>query len=76
MKASVFVGTSLDGFIARTDGSYFAAQHYERQGHLEFVHSVTGVRTLKDEFEKVLLTIRTILGQIRAALSGAPWPAA
>jgi hypothetical protein len=50
VKASVFVGTSLDGFIARTDDSYFAAQHYERQGHLEFVHSVTGVRTLKDEF--------------------------
>src|ERR687895_2000399 len=31
---------------------YYASLYYEQKGHLEFVHSVTGVRTLKDEFEK------------------------
>jgi len=29
-------------------------------GHLEFVHSVTGVRTLKDEFDKVAAHNATI----------------
>lgn len=32
---------------------YYAGLHYEEKGHLEFVHSATGVRTLKDEFDKV-----------------------
>src|SRR5215208_4933203 len=32
---------------------YYARLHYEERGHLEFVHSVTGVRTLKEEFDKV-----------------------
>ena len=31
---------------------FYATLHYEKDGHLEFVQSVTGVRTLKDEFEK------------------------
>src|SRR5207253_1934875 len=31
---------------------YYAALHYERSSQLEFVHSATGVRTLKDEFDK------------------------
>jgi hypothetical protein len=31
---------------------YQARQHYERNGHLEFVHSETGVRTLQAEFDK------------------------
>jgi hypothetical protein len=35
-------------------GVIFQARlHYEKSGHLEFVHSETGVRTLKAEFDKV-----------------------
>lgn len=30
-----------------------ARMHYESKGHLPFIHSQTGVRTLKDEFDKV-----------------------
>ena len=48
---------------------YFAGQYYEQKGHLEFVHSVTGVRTLKDEFDKVASHNEHHLAQIRAALS-------
>ena len=43
-------------------------EHYERNGHLEYVHSVTGVRTLKDELEKVASHNEHHLGQIRTAL--------
>jgi uncharacterized damage-inducible protein DinB len=52
---------------------YYAGEHYERSGHLEFVHSVTGLRTLKDEFDKVASHNARHLGQIRAAL-GEPGP--
>jgi uncharacterized damage-inducible protein DinB len=48
---------------------YYASLYYEEKGHLEFVHSVTGVRTLKDEFEKVVSHNEHHLDQIRAALS-------
>lgn len=49
---------------------YYAALHYENKGHLEFVHSVTGVRTLKDEFDKVADHNEHHLEQIRSALRG------
>lgn len=51
---------------------YYAGQHYESKGHLEFVHSVTGVRTLKDEFDKVASHNEHHLEQIRLALQGRP----
>ena len=51
---------------------YYAGIHYETQGHLEFVHSVTGVRTLKDEFDKVASHNAHHLGQIRLALGDHP----
>jgi hypothetical protein len=51
---------------------YYAGIHYETQGHLEFVHSVTGVRTLKDEFDKVASHNAHHLGQIRLALRSRP----
>jgi hypothetical protein len=58
---------------------YYASQYYEERGHLEFVHSVTGVRTLKDEFDKVAAHNENHLGQIRTALAlppdGRPAPA-
>jgi hypothetical protein len=47
---------------------YYAGLHYESKGGLEFVHSVTGVRTLKDEFDKVASHNEHHLEQIRLAL--------
>ena len=47
---------------------HYAGLHYERNGNLEFVHSVTGVRTLRDELEKVASHNEHHLGQIRMAL--------
>jgi hypothetical protein len=47
---------------------YYAETYYEERGHLEFVHSVTGVRTLRDEFDKVASHNEHHLEQIRLAL--------
>ena len=47
---------------------YYAGLYYESKGRLEFVHSVDGVRTLKDEFDKVASHNEHHLGQIRLAL--------
>ncbi|HKV41113.1 MAG TPA: DinB family protein [Blastocatellia bacterium] len=47
---------------------YYAQRHYERNGHLQFVHSETGLRTLKDEFDKVASHNEHHLEQIRRAL--------
>ena len=49
---------------------YQARQHYDRNGHLEFVHSETGVRTLKTEFDKVAAHNEHHLEQIDSALRG------
>ena len=48
---------------------YYAARFYDTKGQLEFVHSVTGVRTLKDEFDKVAWHNQHHLDQIRQALA-------
>jgi hypothetical protein len=48
---------------------YYAGEHYESKGHLEFVHSVTGIRTLKDEMDKVASHNEHHLVQIRTALA-------
>jgi DinB superfamily len=48
---------------------YYARLHYEKDGHLEFVHSMTGVRTLKDEFDKTASHNEHHLSQIRRALN-------
>src|SRR4026207_74388 len=47
---------------------YYAGVHYERSGHLEFVHSVDGLCTLRDEFDKVAAHNEHHLSQIRLAL--------
>ena len=49
---------------------YYVGTQYERNGGREFVHSATGLRTLKDEFDKVASHNEHHLGQIRAALGG------
>lgn len=48
---------------------YDARAHYEVNGHRQFVHSQTGVRTLKDEFDKVARHNASHLEQIRRALA-------
>lgn len=48
---------------------YATRLHYESKGHLEFVHSVTGVRLLKDEMEKVASHNEHHLAHIRSALN-------
>lgn len=48
---------------------FYAKLHYEKDGHLELVHSLTGVRTLKDEFDKTASHNEHHLSQIRTALS-------
>jgi len=47
---------------------HYARIHYDQHGHLEFVHSETGVRTLKDEFDKVASHNAHHLEQISSAL--------
>ena len=47
---------------------YLARLHYEARGHLEWIHSETGVRTLKAEFDKVADHNEHHLRQIRTAL--------
>lgn len=56
---------------------YQARLHYEKDGQREFVHSETGVRTLKDEFDKVAAHNEHHLQQIERALkeSGGSHPA-
>jgi len=49
-----------------------AQQNYESHGHLEWNHSRTGLRTLRDEFDKVAAHNATHLDQIRRALAGSP----
>ena len=53
---------------ARAGVVYQARLHYDRSGHLEFVHSRTGIRTLKDEFEKIASHNEHHLRQIDLAL--------
>jgi hypothetical protein len=48
---------------------YAARLHYAASGHREFVHSETGVRTLKDELDKVAGHNEHHLEQIRRALA-------
>lgn len=48
---------------------YQASSHYEKSGSKEFVHSETGVRTLKDEFDKVAWHNEHHLAQIEQALA-------
>jgi hypothetical protein len=48
---------------------HYAAAYYETRGHLQFVHSTTGLRTLREEFDKVAAHNENHLRQIRAALA-------
>jgi hypothetical protein len=48
---------------------HYARKFYESHGHLEFVHSEMGARTLRQEFDKVADHNEHHLSQIRAALA-------
>jgi DinB family protein len=47
-----------------------ARRHYEGDGAIEFVHSKSGLRTLKEEFDKVAAHNEHHLRHIRTALGG------
>ena len=53
---------------ARNGLMHYAKLYYESHGDREFVHSKTGVRTLKMEFDKVAEHNEGHLGHIRQAL--------
>ena len=56
-------------YAAARDGViYLAQQHYEVLGEKEFVHSESGIKTLKDEFDKVAWHNAHHLEQVRATL--------
>ena len=52
----------------RAANAYHVKTRYESDGHREFVHSVTGVRTLKDEMHKIAAHNAHHLAHIRTAL--------
>jgi dihydrofolate reductase len=56
MKASVFVGTSVDGFIARKDGGldFLDTEGQEPHGYEEFIASVDTIVIGRKTFETVL----------------------
>ena len=56
MKASVFVATSLDGFIARLDGGldWLPADGGEPHGYDEFMATVDALVIDRKTFETVL----------------------
>jgi len=49
---------------------YYAQAHYAGSDRVNFVHSETGLQTLKDEFDKVVWHNRKHLDTIAAALRG------
>ena len=56
MRASVFIATSLDGFIARKDGAldWLPADDGEPHGYLEFMTTVDAIVMGRNTFETVL----------------------
>jgi dihydrofolate reductase len=56
MKASIFVGTSLDGFIARANGSFdfLPAGGGEPHGYREFMESVDALVIGRNTFDVVV----------------------
>jgi len=60
---------SRDLYISTREGVlHYARRHYPDSHKLQFVHSETGARTLKDEFDKVAFHNATHLTHIRLAL--------
>jgi len=70
MKLSVFVGTSLDGFIARRNGDYdfLPADGGEPHGYDEFIASVDTILIGRKTFEVVLKLPRWPYGDKRVVV--------
>ncbi len=70
MKLSVFVGTSLDGFIARRNGAYdfLPADGGEPHGYDEFIASVDTILIGRKTFEVVLKLPRWPYGDKRVVV--------
>lgn len=83
MTVSVFVGTSLDGFIARADGTFgFLPDDCEPHGYEEFFASVDALVIGRKTYETVLsfpgwpYGAKPVVVLSRAALAPAPAGAA
>lgn len=61
INKSIFLAT-------RAAVEYLVQEHYEQLGKKEFIHSETGLRTLKDEFDKIAWHNQHHLHQIAQAL--------
>src|ERR1700722_4590496 len=75
MKASVFIGTSLDGFIARSNGDldFLPPDGGEPHGYNEFIASVDAIVIGRKTFETVLAMNPWPYGNKRVVvLSGNP----
>jgi dihydrofolate reductase len=75
MKLSVFIGTSLDGFIARKNGDldFLPPGGGEPHGYNEFIASVDAIVIGRNTFEKVLTMKPWPYGDKRVVvLSGSP----
>ena len=70
MTCSVFVGTSLDGFIARANGDFdfLPAGGGEAHGYDEFIASVDAIVMGRNTFEKVLTLGRWPYGEKRVVV--------
>jgi dihydrofolate reductase len=71
VKASVFIATSLDGFIARPDGGldWLPADGVEPHGYDEFIATVDAIVMGRKTFETVLW-----FGPCRATSDSSTWP--
>jgi len=60
-------------YLSSREGvKYYARLHYERSNDITFVHSETGLRTLKNEFDKVASHNQQHLNDIEKALLSSP----
>jgi hypothetical protein len=61
-------------YVSSREGNlHYARRHYDGGDAITFVHSVTGLRTLKDEFDEVAAHNQHPVDQIeRALLSSYP----
>ncbi|HJQ21064.1 MAG TPA: DinB family protein [Gemmatimonadaceae bacterium] len=67
--ATVPLEISRRVYDATREAVIYTARHYPGSEKIPFVHSQTGLRTLADEFEKVVTHNRHHLDQIAQALS-------
>ena len=68
--SQVPLSLSKNIFSAIRDGIiYYAGLKYENSEQIQFVHSESGLRTLKDEFEKVVRHNESHLDQIKKAVA-------